>query len=197
MMDSLSIVAIIISFLALGLSALIGWWTHWSRFHLVVVVGHPEFRIPIFGENRDWHTIRVLLTVCFANEGARSGQVTDSRIVLKSQNGEAKLTLPAHFLVDVTKYIKQTDCSTGINEMDYLESGWYPFLLQGRTEITRHIVFQIGTETVQSGQYTMELQTLSSEKPSWQHSASWRLPLSESRINDLLKGSIITFKTEL
>ena len=188
---------IIISLIALVLSAMAFWKTHLAPFRLVATFGILTLRIYPWrsGKNR-WFVASADLPITLVNAGARVGKLFDLRIIFREcQRGPKaqKYILSAIYEIDTKLF--QSDSKNPLAWHDSAVKGlWYPLIILPKEVISKHLIFEERWEHETLGNFEVTLEALTNASGKWQTLGNWRILLHKELWEDLAeKGRSIGF----
>ena len=181
---SVSYIAIIISIIAIIISAITYWNDTLKSFKLTVFdAGRVELTInPYKAPNRE---PALMVELIFFNEGARSGVVQDVALKVEFPNGEDILFRSMVIATDRTlQFGKEL-------ESPKLES-FVGFTIPGQNSVFRKIMFVLDKpnnfKDFPLGRYNTEIFAISSSSQEWQSHGSFGFLIEESDLKQLAKN---------
>jgi hypothetical protein len=184
--NTLGLIPVGISILALILSLISLWRSHLAPFKLKVAYDAPHFCIYKYEIGKDlWWIPSIDLGMTFHNVGSRSGQVLDVRALLRLEDKDGRITIYPFYpqwIVDYKKFNSiQRKRFQWLNEA--VARKWYPIFLSPKKQVSYHIVLEkMPWEVIREGFLTLELQVFSTQKRNWKtiHNFSVGIPLTKA-----------------
>ncbi|AUP78835.1 hypothetical protein [Flavivirga eckloniae] len=140
--DWIAFGAAFLSLIALGLSGIAIWKTHYSKFSPILTVGYCTFRIyPIKNENDKWYIPSFDIPISLTNSGAQIGKIIDLRLKITFPD----LPIPNHYEHFGAKWVVEgselsDERFTWINKAS--TEKWIPIVLLANQTKTTHLVFE-------------------------------------------------------
>lgn len=179
---------ILISLLALLVSAIALWKTTFSKFNSIFSVGDLRLHIyPIRNGKEKWFIASVDLPLSVANDGAKPGRISDMHIHVYYP----KLPIPNHWEIfspkwdiDTTKFRKSEDRFRWIDNA--VLSDWMPFIVLSKQTISKHLIFETRWDKpVIQEKVTFTLEVKTDVDKEWKKIDSWNLSLTKEIWSEL------------
>ncbi|WP_031445651.1 hypothetical protein [Arenibacter algicola] len=180
--DWISLGAIIVSTIALGVSIIAIWNTHFKKFTPILTVGNCKFRIyPIKSEGEKWYLPSFNIPISFTNNGAQIGKIEDIRIKISFP----ELPIPNHYEIFEPKWIVDGKKLTN-NRFEWIDNAvledWMPTVIVSKETKIKEIVFETRwEEPVIQKKMLCILEIKIDDKPKWIKAAEWNYFLDEKR----------------
>jgi hypothetical protein len=175
------ILSLLISVVALILSIISLWRSHFAKFKPLIITGDLFFQIfPIMNSKNKWFIPSAIVTISIANEGARPGAIYGLRITAtypKKHAIDHNDVLEAVFELDVSK-----DEVIGKNRFPWLNEhssvSWTPVIVPAGGTITKRLAFETRwNNPIAPEEMKLSLEILTNKKKKWQKADEWHIPL--------------------
>jgi len=137
-----SLIAILVSSIALTVSVITLWKTHFAKFTPILTVGYCSFRIyPIKNGDEKWFIPSFNIPISITNKGAQPGKVENIRIKVTFP----ELPIPNHYEIFNAKWIVDGNKITK-ERFEWVDNAvienWMPMIVLARETKTKNIVFE-------------------------------------------------------
>jgi hypothetical protein len=167
----------IISIVALILSIVALWQTHFAKFKIVCAVGNMQYKTYPFKHDKDiWYIPSIDIPIAVTNIGARIGKIMGLRIRVSYQglrtNQNFEFFSP-QWEVDYKKYYP-----ISTKRFEWIDKAvvgdWMPFVVLPKQTVVKHLIFETRwEEPVLHENVTFDLEILTSTSRKWQKVAQW------------------------
>jgi hypothetical protein len=174
------ITSAIISVIAVTLSLIALWKTHFAKSRFIPMVGNLRLRIyPIKNEDRRWYIPSFDVPVSITNEGARPGKILGIRLLIKFPDlpiPDNKECFNPKWEVDGKQICRER--FKWINEATVAD--WMPFVVLPKETVTKHLVFESSswTEPVIQNRVTCIMEIRTDTDQTWKEIAKWDASLT-------------------
>lgn len=195
-MTWLTIASAAISCLALSVSAIALWRTHFSPFTVVATFG--PLRVGIHrmkNGNQSWRLPHVAISASFTNSGARLGRIMDIRITLRYVAlpiADARETFRCHGEYDEKGYLEGHHKRF---EMIKAKTGEFlPFVILPKSTVTKFYVFDRRWDTlVRQRAVEIDFEIRTDAGRGWTRLETWQVPhLGSAWWNEIESGGTFT-----
>ena len=189
-------VSLFLSILALGLSAIALYQTHFAPFKIVAVAGSITHRIyPIRSGEKRWYISSFFVPLTVINSGAVSGFVTGLR--LRLHYPDVKIVGNHEFVYAVHEVYADKVTRISKNRFEWIDESsrhWTPFAVAAKTAVQNHSLVEARWDNpvIQNNiEGTLEIQT--DWKENWQMVGKYRFQLAVPFWVTLISGSSFTY----
>lgn len=168
-----SVIAVVVSFIAV-------WKTHFSSFSLLIASGNLSLRIyPIKSGKENWYLPSLLVPINFINKGAKSGIVNNCRITLHYTGIDIPNNKEYFYAIREieAKDVKRIDKYrfNWIKEIEHRD--WTPFGINNRESLVKYLLFESRWEkpVVQKEPIICTLEINSSSDNKWRAYGNWKI----------------------
>lgn len=181
---------IFISLLALLVSIINFWIATLSKFKPVFSVGDLRLRIyPIRSGKEKWFIASIDLPLSVANDGARSGRISDIRVIAKYP----KLPIPNHWEVFLPRWdidsvkFRQSELKDRFRWIqDAALCEWMPFIVLSKQTVSKHLIFETKWDKpVIQEKISFTLEIKRDNRKKWERVDSWELSLAKEIWSEL------------
>lgn len=177
-----------ISIVALILSAVALWQTHFAKFKVVCAVGSMQYKTYPFQHGKDiWYIPSIDIPIAITNVGARIGKIIGLRIRVRYQDLRIKQNFEFFSPTWEVDYKKYYPISNKRSEwIDKAVIGdWMSFVVLPKQTVVKHLIFETRwEEPVFHENVIFELETLTSNSRKWQKVAQWNAFFSYGMFNE-------------
>ena len=173
------IASAIISVIAVVLSLIALWKTHFAKSKFIPIVGTLRLRIyPIKNERERWFIPSFDIPVSLTNEGARPGKILGLRLSIKFPDlpiPDSREYFYPKWEVDAKQICRER--FEWINEATI--GDWMPFVVLPKETVTKHLVFESKWfDPVIQNEVTCAMEIYTDVDPTWKDIAKWYVRLS-------------------
>lgn len=167
----------IISIVALILSAIALWQTHFAKFKIVCTVGNLQYKTYPFQHGKDiWYIPSIDIPIAVTNIGTRIGKIMGLRIRARYQDLHTKQNFEffsPQWEVDYKKYYPISN-----KRFEWIDKAvigdWMPFVVLSKQTVVKHLIFETRwEEPVLHDNVIFNLEILTSTPRKWQSVAQW------------------------
>lgn len=178
----------IISIVALILSAVALWQTHFAKFKILCTVGNLQYKTYPFQQGKNiWYIPSIDIPIAVTNIGARTGKIVGLRIRLRYQDLHTKQNFEffsPKWEVDYKKYYPISG-----KRFEWIDKAvigeWMPFVVLPKQTMVKHLVFETRwEEPVLHENITFDLEILTSSSKRWQKVAHWNAFFSHGMFDE-------------
>jgi hypothetical protein len=189
--DWISLTAAIISLIAIALSGIAIWKTHFVRFSPILSIGSCRHRIyPIKSDNERWYISSFDIPISFTNQGAQAGRIDDIRVKITFP----KLPIDGHYEMFYPKWdVNGKELSQ--NRFSWIKTSvkedWMPFIVLPKETKNKHLVFETRwDEPVIQESVECELQIRFDGKKEWKEISQWKIRLTKQVWYDMAENGV-------
>lgn len=190
-----------LSALALAVSLVTSWRTHFTRFNLIAASGPMTMRIHRFkSEGESWLLPHLVVSLSVTNSGAQIGRVLDSRLTVRYPNlpvADAYETFELHGEYDRKAYEENAAARLRMITEARLDDG-VPFVVLPKSTVTKFLLFSTRwDQSVRQSNFEVALEVLTDKRRKWITIEKWNFHVNGTLWRGLeeLDTSLAAFPT--
>lgn len=189
--DWISLGAATFSLIAIIVSGIALWKTHFVKFSPILSVGSCRLRIyPIKNEDKRWFISSFDIPLSFTNQGAQAGRIEDIRIKVTFP----ELPIPNHYEMFYPKWdVNGNELSK--NRFTWIDNSvkenWMSFIILPKETKNKHLVFESRwDEPVIQDIVECQLEIKCDNKKDWSKVTKWKLRITKGVWYDMAEKGV-------